>query len=175
VLLASASAANAKTIEYNWSYSFVDGMGAGSGHFFASSSLPATIVNASGTISSDPDLGSALAVTGLSNFASADNTIYALGFDNGDVSYSGISLATSAGNLNLFTNASLSTGFGYVLNSVTSPSGAASTNYSYEVAYSITVATVAAPEPSTWTMMGLGFAGLGFAGYRARRTAISIA
>lgn len=28
------------------------------------------------------------------------------------------------------------------------------------------------PEPSTWTMMVLGFAGLGFAGYRAsRRTA----
>jgi PEP-CTERM motif len=33
----------------------------------------------------------------------------------------------------------------------------------------------AVPEPSTWAMMGLGFAGLAFAGYRARRTAISIA
>ena len=31
-----------------------------------------------------------------------------------------------------------------------------------------TVAT--APEPSTWAMMLAGFAGLGFAGYRARRT-----
>ncbi len=32
--------------------------------------------------------------------------------------------------------------------------------------------TVAAPEPSTWAMMLLGFAGLGFAGYRkARKTA----
>jgi phospholipase/lecithinase/hemolysin len=26
-----------------------------------------------------------------------------------------------------------------------------------------------APEPSTWAMMLLGFAGLGFAGWRARR------
>ena len=26
------------------------------------------------------------------------------------------------------------------------------------------------PEPSTWVMMGLGFAGLAFAGYRARRS-----
>jgi hypothetical protein len=33
----------------------------------------------------------------------------------------------------------------------------------------------AAPELSTWAMMGLGFAGLGFAGYRSRRGAVSIA
>lgn len=33
----------------------------------------------------------------------------------------------------------------------------------------------AVPEPSTWAMMGLGFAGLAFAGFRRRNTAISIA
>jgi PEP-CTERM motif len=32
--------------------------------------------------------------------------------------------------------------------------------------YSIPVATPAVPEPSTWALMLLGFAGLGFAGYR---------
>jgi Type VI secretion system effector, Hcp/PEP-CTERM motif len=31
------------------------------------------------------------------------------------------------------------------------------------------------PEPSTWVMMGLGFVGLAYAGYRARRGAVSIA
>ena len=31
------------------------------------------------------------------------------------------------------------------------------------------------PEPSTWAMMGLGFAGLAFAGYRRRRAAAAIA
>jgi hypothetical protein len=31
------------------------------------------------------------------------------------------------------------------------------------------------PEPSTWAMMLLGFAGLGFAGYRsARKTAVAV-
>ena len=35
--------------------------------------------------------------------------------------------------------------------------------------------TVGAPEPSTWTMMALGFAGLGFAGYRASRKTASVA
>ena len=35
--------------------------------------------------------------------------------------------------------------------------------------------TLSAPELSTWAMMGLGFAGLGFAGYRLRRTATAIA
>jgi PEP-CTERM motif len=33
----------------------------------------------------------------------------------------------------------------------------------------------AVPEPSTWAMMGLGFAGIGFAGYRARRPAVAVA
>ena len=35
--------------------------------------------------------------------------------------------------------------------------------------------TGSAPEPSTWAMMLVGFAGLGLAGYRARRAATSIA
>ena len=33
----------------------------------------------------------------------------------------------------------------------------------------------AIPEPSTWAMMLLGFAGLGFVGYRRSRKAVSIA
>jgi PEP-CTERM motif len=36
------------------------------------------------------------------------------------------------------------------------------------------VSVIAAPEPSTWAMVGLGFAGLAFAGRRARRTAVSV-
>ena len=35
-------------------------------------------------------------------------------------------------------------------------------------------AIVAVPEPSTWAMMMLGFAGLGFAGYRSSRQPVSI-
>jgi hypothetical protein len=35
--------------------------------------------------------------------------------------------------------------------------------------------TVAVPEPSTWAMMMLGFAGLGFARYRRSRKAAAIA
>jgi hypothetical protein len=31
------------------------------------------------------------------------------------------------------------------------------------------------PEPSTWALMALGFAGLGFAGYWSRRRSVSIA
>ena len=33
---------------------------------------------------------------------------------------------------------------------------------------------LAIPEPSTWAMMLLGFAGLGYAGFRKARTARSI-
>ncbi len=40
------------------------------------------------------------------------------------------------------------------------------------VSYSFTETSTnpSVPEPSTWAMMGLGFAGLAFAGYRTRRT-----
>ena len=31
------------------------------------------------------------------------------------------------------------------------------------------------PEPSTWAMMLLGFAGLGYAGYRASRKSVAVA
>jgi MYXO-CTERM domain-containing protein len=39
---------------------------------------------------------------------------------------------------------------------------------------SITV-KIGVPEPSTWTMMALGFAGLGLAGFRSRRRSVPIA
>jgi hypothetical protein len=39
----------------------------------------------------------------------------------------------------------------------------------------ITLSTAAIPEPSTWAMMLLGFAGLGFAGYRASRKSAALA
>jgi hypothetical protein len=37
----------------------------------------------------------------------------------------------------------------------------------------VTVATPAVPESSTWAMMLMGFAGLGYAGHRAGRSAIA--
>jgi PEP-CTERM motif len=48
------------------------------------------------------------------------------------------------------------------------------TNPTFENYYAVTVGS-AVPEPSTWAMMLLGFAGLGFAGYRTSRKPISIA
>jgi hypothetical protein len=39
----------------------------------------------------------------------------------------------------------------------------------------LTFSVAGIPEPSTWAMMLLGFAGLGYAGYRGRRSAIAAA
>jgi hypothetical protein len=38
-----------------------------------------------------------------------------------------------------------------------------------------TVTTGVVPEPSTWALMALGFAGLGYAGWRSRRGSVAIA
>jgi len=35
------------------------------------------------------------------------------------------------------------------------------------------VSLTAVPEPATWGLLGLGFAGLGFAAYRRRATSVS--
>jgi len=43
------------------------------------------------------------------------------------------------------------------------------------VSLSTAVPEPAVPEPATWAMMLLGFAGLGYAGYRKTRTVVSIA
>jgi hypothetical protein len=37
------------------------------------------------------------------------------------------------------------------------------------------ISGLATPEPSTWVMMGLGFAGLGFSGWRAQRKTAALA
>jgi PEP-CTERM motif len=48
--------------------------------------------------------------------------------------------------------------------------------YLHTLVIDVTTGSVGAvPEPSTWAMMILGFAGLGFAGYRKSRKAVAIA
>jgi hypothetical protein len=40
---------------------------------------------------------------------------------------------------------------------------------SADVAIGLSTGTLTVPEPSTWAMMLIGFAGLGFVGYRQRQ------
>jgi hypothetical protein len=91
--------------------------------------------------------GGFLDIYGLAFTIDGGGTLVDL-FDNGVGAFSGIDYG----------------GFGVV---VATPSAAL--DY---VAQGVTAST---PEPSTWAMMVLGFAGLGFAGYRASRKAAAIA
>jgi PEP-CTERM motif len=45
----------------------------------------------------------------------------------------------------------------------------------FGVGVGLQISAVTAPEPSTWVMMGLGFAGLGFAGWRTQRKTAALA
>jgi hypothetical protein len=55
------------------------------------------------------------------------------------------------------------------------PLGLNLVNGSLDVAQSFASINVAIPEISTWAMLLLGFAGLGYAGYRKSRATVSIA
>jgi hypothetical protein len=53
--------------------------------------------------------------------------------------------------------------------------GAATGTADFSIVYTYTPAADPAPEPSTWAMMALGFAGLGLAGYRASKKRAALA
>jgi PEP-CTERM motif len=55
---------------------------------------------------------------------------------------------------------------------IVGPVGDPATITQFNAAFSLRGAII--PEPSTWAMMALGFAGLGFAAYRRSRSAVSI-
>ncbi len=67
--------------------------------------------------------------------------------------------------------ADLTNGDLYFVNVVFSTGGLDGSNTGFTAAFS----TETVPEPSTWAMLGLGFAGLAFAGYRSRRSSAAIA
>ena len=47
--------------------------------------------------------------------------------------------------------------------------------YSHDIVFDVTTVTAAVPEPSTWVMLLLGFAGLGFAAYRRKSKGLLLA
>ena len=62
---------------------------------------------------------------------------------------------------------------GGTISSITTAETGTDLPNSFEIAAILT--SPAVPELSTWAMMGLGFAGLAFAGYRARRSTVTFA
>ncbi|WP_170153452.1 PEP-CTERM sorting domain-containing protein [Roseiarcus fermentans] len=80
-----------------------------------------------------------------------------------DVSVSGAQVTWSAP-----AGASLASGDKYYTYVDFSDDTAGGSNSGFSAAFT---GAAAAPEPATWAMMALGFAGLGFAGFRARRAA----
>ena len=72
-----------------------------------------------------------------------------------------------------FTN---NLGTSLVVNFITPIAASGGTDvFSLEEAVSLNSVVIGTPEPSTWAMMLLGFAGLGFVGYRKSRTKTTLA
>ena len=182
VALAAAASANAATLTETFTFPNVAGYGSAEG-----SSFPAF----------DPALGTLNSVTydvsGTATFSGgdddSDNTfIYEFSFQGpGGLrgrSRSGSQSGIASGEASLTSTVSdpdidAFFGPGSVSPSVEvsfeggSAPGIVSTFATESVTYNYTPATPAAPEPSTWAMMGLGFAGLAFVGYRGARRGVS--
>ena len=133
----------------------------------ASGSSPYTVGGATGSL----DLGGAIySITGLATYAADDQkAYYPTSSSVGYVDFPGISVETSGGfAVNLFSFNATSYG---VLLSDQNASGDPFTGPYYAV--TVSDAPVSAPEASTWGMMLLGFAGLGFVATRRRKAPIA--
>jgi fibro-slime domain-containing protein len=124
------------------------------------------------------DLGGFLTAefTGSFTLAGTSNVTFTLGADDDAFFFVDGNLVTGLGGVHADTPAPTDT--------VTLSGGAHNIELFYADRYQTNAALnfgldstgiTPVPEASTWAMMGLGFAGLGFAGFRARRSAISIA
>ena len=136
-----------------------------SGTFTASSSLPSAISAITGTVSDAPAPLVDGAITGLSSYAGADNTLYSVGVNtNNQVSFGGVSFSVGGEGYNLYTYG----GRTWLLASSIDPVGYPQNGT--PGTFSVTV-----PEPSTWAMMLVGFGGLGVAMRSRRRPAAATA
>jgi hypothetical protein len=90
-----------------------------------------------------------------------DLTSTSSGFGDAFVSWSLTSDVSGVGVAENY-NSSDATDFGFFLNRGVAP-------FAGNVAFQMEVSGTAVPELSTWTLMLLGFAGLGYAGYRRSR------
>ena len=133
---------------------------------FASGSSPYTVDGVTGSV----EVGSTTyTITGLTTYAGDDQLVSTSTSSTvAYVDFPRLSVETSGGfALNLFSFNP--TSYGVVL-SDQNPSG----NPFTSPYYSVTVADPSpAPEPSTWAMMLVGFAGLAFVATRRRRTPIA--
>jgi hypothetical protein len=101
---------------------------------------------------------------------------------SGDITYTGTELATVPGaslpgdGTPTITGSTSNGRFTFVdsavdITGITVSESLGAASNSFEIAQ----ITTSVPEPSTWAMMGLGFVGLAFAGYRARRAQVRVA
>jgi len=176
-MLFAQEAAQAAT--YAFSFVGIDDPNiSGSGDLFTSGgSSPYVVTGATGTINDPYIPGGSFAITGLSSYADADNRLYlpaSAGF--WDNSYGGISFTTATGgDFNLGGGGTYAPEYNVLNASILNPVG-------YPVpqigSYNVNLSVAAVPEPSTWAMLGLGFAALAYVarnGSKRRRLAHTMA
>ena len=138
-----AGSVSATTLDFTFS----NATDSATGQFTTSNgAYPLTITGITGTFDGS-------AITGLSGYAAADNTIYQptpFYFSLG-----GVSFTSAGGAYNIYAY----NGGDYLLKSSVDPVGLPQNGQL------LTVATISVPEPATWAMMLVGF---GFAGAVAR-------
>jgi hypothetical protein len=157
----AAAATSAQATVYYWSYTLTDGQGAGFGTFMAADAPLSAITAESGTIISDPVLTTPATVVGINYDDGSDEILH----NNHDTpfSFGGVTVALSTGDeINFYCfspdNCAIQEG----------------TAGNFFPGYSANF-NLAVPEPFAWTLMLVGFAGLGVALRNRRRAGAAIA
>jgi hypothetical protein len=146
---------SAQALVFDFTYTD-GGSTSGIGEFITGNSSPFTVTNVIGV---EKFLGNPDTITGVSGYAGADNKLFVPGSPD-FVDFSGISFTTAtSGDFNLFYNGGIGS---WVLSSFENPGGGP------DNLHPVTLSVTAVPEASTWAMMLLGFASVGFVAYRRK-------
>jgi len=157
-----AAATSAQATVYYWSYMLTDGQGAGSGTFTVAGALPSAITAESGAITSDPVLTTPATVVGVNYDDGSDKTLYATG--NTPFSFGGVTVTlNTGGEINFYCSG----GDNCAIQEGIAGNFSNNNNANFNVS--------AVPEPLAWTLMLVGFAGLGVALRNRRRAGAAIA
>jgi hypothetical protein len=160
--LAGANAANAEVFTFTYNIGVYTGHGILNADLIVPDLAPGFGLF---TVTDIHGIANGEVILGLTNYADADNLLsYYPTYDNITlVDFAGISFATANNNYNLYN-----IGYYGALDQISNPFGAPT-----DVSGALNVSVAAAPEPSTWAMLGLGFLSLGIIGAKRREAAVA--
>jgi hypothetical protein len=159
---------HAAAVTFDWTLTVPSNVTSGGFPFLGSGTITATTAAGGDPMTAITGTIGSNAITGLSTFDGADNLLFPNTAGASLLDHRGFSFTVGTQSINIlsqFSPGQMTTGDAYE-EIASNPGG-------FGVGIFTLTQVAALPEPSSWAMMILGFAGVGFMAYRRRKDSIS--